>query len=52
MRYRDGLAKGLRLHRHYDAQERLMYIVAEEIAAGPARGIRRGEERRIAGRTG
>lgn len=36
MRCRDGLAKGLRLHRHYDPQERLMYIVAEEIAAGAA----------------
>jgi PAS domain-containing protein len=52
MRCRDGKAKAFRLHRHYDAQERLMYMVAEEIAARPAEGIRRGEERRIAGRTG
>lgn len=29
----DGRAKGFRLHRHYDRQERLMYIVAEETAA-------------------
>jgi PAS domain-containing protein len=52
MRCRDGLAKALRLHRHYDAQERLMYIVAEEVAAGAAQGARLGEERRVAGRTG
>jgi PAS domain-containing protein len=52
MRCRDGLAKGLRLHRHYDAQERLMYIVAEEVAAGPAEGAGLGEQRRVAGRTG
>jgi len=36
----DGLAKGFRLHRHYDRHERLMYIVAEETAAA-ARAARR-----------
>jgi PAS domain-containing protein len=36
MRCRDGLAKFFRLHRHYDQAEQVMYIVAEETAAGPA----------------
>jgi PAS domain-containing protein len=52
VRCKDGLAKGFRLHRHYDRAERLMYIVAEEIAAGPPALMRDGEERRFARRTG
>jgi len=51
IRSRDGLAKAFRLHRHYDRQERLMYIVAEEVAANPPGAMREGEERRIAGRS-
>ena len=52
VRCRDGLAKGFRLHRHYDRSERLMYIVAEEIAAALPGLMRDGGERRCAGRTG
>jgi hypothetical protein len=33
---RDGLAKCFRLHRRYDQDEQMMYIVAEETAAHPA----------------
>ena len=29
VRCRDGLGKGLRLHRRYDTEEKIMYIVAE-----------------------
>jgi PAS domain-containing protein len=36
VRCRDGLAKCFRLHRRYDQDEQVMYIVAEETAAGPA----------------
>lgn len=46
MRCRDGLAKGFRLHRHFDSQERTMYIVAEETAA-PPEAVMREEERRV-----
>ena len=52
VRCRDGLAKGFRLHRHYDRLERLMYIVAEELAAELPGLMRDGGERRCAGRTG
>lgn len=45
LRCKDGLAKGLRLHRHYDHQERTMYIVAEETGA-PVAAVLREEERR------
>jgi len=47
IRCRDGRAKSLRLHRRYEEPERLMYIVAEEIAAGAPRAMRGGEERRF-----
>ena len=30
MRHRNGLTKAFRLHRRYDADEQLMYLVAEE----------------------
>jgi len=52
IRCRDGLAKGFRLHRRYDEPERLMYIVAEEIAPGAPAAIRGSEERRFAARAG
>lgn len=32
MRCRNGLCKDFRLHRHYDRDEHVMYVVAEEIA--------------------
>jgi len=49
MRCRSGLGKGFRLHRHYDAREQLMYLVAEET---PRKRTARpeGEERRAATR--
>ena len=34
MRHRDGRGKPFRLHRRYDRDEHMMYIVAEEIAEG------------------
>lgn len=34
MRHRDGRSKPFRLHRRYDGDEHMMYIVAEEIAEG------------------
>lgn len=34
MRHRDGRSKPLRLHRRYDRDEHMMYMVAEEIAGG------------------
>ena len=52
IRCRDGLAKAFRLHRRYDPPERLMYIVAEELAASAPGATRVGEERRFAGRAG
>ena len=42
IRCRDGRAKGFRLHRHYNRTERLMYIVAEEIAAQAREATRAG----------
>ena len=42
----DGLAKGFKLHRHYDRQVRMMYILAEEILEAPAK-LMREEERRF-----
>ena len=50
MRCRDGRGKSLRLHRLYDRQEHMMYVVAEETAAKPAGVIARREERRAAAR--
>jgi hypothetical protein len=47
VRCRSGSGKSLRLNRLYDNQERMMYIVAEEIA-GEARGMPGGKERRTA----
>ena len=35
VRCRNGLGKCLRLHRRYDQQEQMMYIVAEEMPAPP-----------------
>lgn len=32
MRCRNGLSKSFRLHRHYDRQEHMMYVVADEVA--------------------
>lgn len=48
VRCRDGLGKGLRLHRHFDQRDRTMYIVAEEIPAKPARIAANFRERRAA----
>lgn len=50
VRCRNGLGKGLTLHRLYDKQESMMYIVAVE-SAGKAIGRRpRGQERRSVAR--
>lgn len=49
LRCRDGLGKCLRLHRLYDRQERIMYIVAEEAAQQPTVVIP-AKERRTAAR--
>ncbi len=50
VRCRNGSGKGLTLHRLYDKQEGMMYIVAVE-SAGKAIGRRpRGQERRSAAR--
>lgn len=35
MRHRNGLAKAFTLHRHYDPDEHLMYLVAEESDGAP-----------------
>jgi hypothetical protein len=48
VRCRSGSGKSLRLNRLYDSQERMMYIVAEEIAGEPARVMPGGKERRTA----
>ena len=46
---RNGLGKGFRLHRLYDREEHMMYVVAEEVAQHRT-GVRpRGGERRTAG---
>jgi hypothetical protein len=46
LRCRDGLGKSFRLHRLYDRQENLIYIVAEEIAQNRTGVIAGGGERR------
>lgn len=46
VRCRNGLRKSFRLHRHYDRQERMMYLVAEETSADRRRAIRGCAERR------
>lgn len=42
----DGLAKGFKLHRHYDRQVQTMYILAEETPEAPPK-LMREEERRF-----
>jgi PAS domain-containing protein len=36
MRCRSGLSKAFRLHRHYDQQEHVMYVVADEVVGAEA----------------
>ncbi len=50
VRCRNGLGKCFRLHRLYDRQERVMYIVAEETAQNRTGVIAGGGERRAAAR--
>jgi PAS domain-containing protein len=50
MRCRDGTGKGLRLHRHYERHERMIYIVAEEIPENPTPAVPGLEERRAVAR--
>lgn len=50
VRCRDGAGKCLRLHRRYDKQEQMMYIVAEEMPARPGAAARPHAERRAAPR--
>lgn len=45
----NGIAKGFKLHRHYDRHARTMYILAEETAAAPA-AVTREEDRRFSER--
>ena len=47
---RNGLGKGFRLHRLYDREEHMMYVVAEEIVQNRTGVIARRGERRAAGR--
>ncbi len=49
LRCRSGLGKSFRLHRLYDSQEKMMYIVAEE-ALQDRTGVAGGGERRSAAR--
>lgn len=46
LRCRDGLGKRLRLHRHYDKQEHMIYIVAEETFESLKADMPEREERR------
>lgn len=46
LRCRDGLGKRLRLHRHYDKQEHMFYIVAEETFESLKADMPEREERR------
>jgi len=48
VRCRSGLGKCFTLHRRYDKQEKMVYIVAEEAARKPAPAARGGAERRAA----
>ncbi|HEX6268009.1 MAG TPA: hypothetical protein VFZ81_14070 [Burkholderiales bacterium] len=50
VRCRDGMAKCFRLHRLYDREEQMMYIVAEEAARNRTGVIAGGGERRSAAR--
>ena len=50
VRCRNGAGKSLRLHRRYDKQEQMIYIVAEEMPARPAAAARPRAERRSAAR--
>lgn len=50
LRCRDGLGKSFRLHRLYDRQEHMIYIVAEEMPPNRTGVIAGGGERRAAGR--
>jgi hypothetical protein len=50
LRCRDGLGKSFRLHRLYDRQEHMIYIVAEETPQNRTGIIAGGGERRAAGR--
>lgn len=50
LRCRDGLGKGLRLHRRYGRREQMIYIVGEEVAANPAAAVLGHEERRATAR--
>lgn len=49
LRCGNGLAKGFKLHRHYDRHAQTMYILAEETPAAPAAVVRE-EERRFSER--
>ena len=46
LRCGNGLAKGFKLHRHYDRQVQTMYILAEETPGTPS-ALMREEERRF-----
>ena len=50
VRCRSGAGKRFALHRHYDPQERMVYIVAEEAPSRPAPAVRGQPERRTAAR--
>jgi PAS domain-containing protein len=50
VRCRSGAGKCFTLHRRYDEQERMVYIVAEEAARKPAPALREQAERRAAAR--
>jgi PAS domain S-box-containing protein len=50
VRCRDGLGKGLRLHRRYDKHEQMMYLVAEETPGKRTAAWRDGADRRAAAR--
>ena len=49
LRCGDGLAKGFKLHRHYDRHAQTMYILAEETPAATAAVVRE-EDRRFSER--
>jgi PAS domain S-box-containing protein len=46
VRCRSGVGKRFRLHRRYDKQERMVYIVAEETSSKPTPAVREHAERR------
>jgi len=50
VRCRSGAGRRFTLHRHYDKQERMVYIVAEEASSQPTPSLREQPERRNAAR--